>query len=252
MISRRNILASVLAFPAIGKGKPVTSPVISDPSYVTLGKAVVDVTPGGLGQGSSVLLVNQDSKNNAYVGYSVNISVNGPNTIILPPQAPVVIDSSRKIYGIASPGTIVLVIPGGSNWQASAAQIAAELQPDMQSKSSGVIAPNLAAIIYTAAEDSRVWSVNLFASVAAGAGYAIGVSTYVFVITIGNGSDPILTIVLQTYQTGDQDHDSAVATFAGGGFPLKAGDQVFVSINGGNVVAGATIRGGGAVAYSVP
>ena len=99
----------------------------ADPLLVPVGPATQQVLAGTGQPGSSVLLVNPDITQTAYAGYRSSIAPGGTNTIAIPPLGSAAVDASRTIYACAPAAMLLQVVPGGTSWAPSPAQISAQI-----------------------------------------------------------------------------------------------------------------------------
>ena len=78
--------------------------------------------------GSSVLLANQDLNNAVTIARRPSFAIGAGNTANVPALGSLTVDGSKSIWGLAPAGTAdLLVLPGGSQWAPSPAQVAAQI-----------------------------------------------------------------------------------------------------------------------------
>lgn len=102
------------------------APVTGDPVLMTIGpqpQQVMSAQPGG----APVMLVNTDENNTAYAGYNSAIAPGGTNTVAIPPLGSTVMSGTRTSYACAAQSLQLQIVPGGTLWTPSPAQIAAVL-----------------------------------------------------------------------------------------------------------------------------
>jgi hypothetical protein len=100
--------------------------IVGDPALITI-TVNPQVIAGPIGPGSSVLIVNLDLLTTVYIGYSRGIGPGSSNTLAIPPLGSTTADASRPVWAVSNPAAQIQVLPGGSSWSASPAQIAEQI-----------------------------------------------------------------------------------------------------------------------------
>lgn len=144
----------------------MTSPLVSDPTLIPVGPTTGPLISGTGRGGGPVMLVNTDVTNTAYAGYSTSISPGGTNTVAIPPLGSVTMDGSRTLYGVAPVQLLLQVVPGGTTWSPSPAQIATQL---VNSTLAAAIADAISAAGVPPIDDPAPLSIIFQQNIAAGA-----------------------------------------------------------------------------------
>lgn len=105
---------------------PAVAP-LGDFTAIPIASSVPQMVWAGV-QGSSVLLANQDLTNAVTIARRPSFAVGAGNTANVPALGSLTVDGSKSIWGLAPAGTAnLLVLPGGSQWAPSPAQVAAQI-----------------------------------------------------------------------------------------------------------------------------
>jgi len=99
--------------------------MIGDPALIAVTRNPQQVA--GPFAGSTVLIVNLDLLATVYVGYSRGIGPGSSNTLAIPPLGSTTADASRAVWAVTDTPCFIQVLPGGSAWSPSPAQIAEQI-----------------------------------------------------------------------------------------------------------------------------
>lgn len=102
-------------------------PPLGDFTSVPIATNIPQIVWSGV-QGSTVLLANQDLTNAVTIARRPSFAIGAGNTANVPALGSLTVDGSKSIWGLAPANTAeLLVLPGGSQWAPSPAQIAEQI-----------------------------------------------------------------------------------------------------------------------------
>jgi hypothetical protein len=239
--------------------------------------------------GGPVLFANQDITNTVTVGGTTNVFQDSPAAVPIPPLGSIAVEGYDSWYAIAPAGTTaLLVIPGGTSWSPSPADVALQISTLGLAKDTSVLTvngsvdslsspgltiaqegqalgtppfvPSLKSAtqirqstgvntFFTFGSAGRIWAVALSYFTTTNNSYSVSTSQTYAAVETQSG----LTLGIVELGAADPNQGfSGQSNLTFNGLPLAGGDKLILDVNNGTVVANLNQRASAVVLYSIP
>lgn len=196
---------------------------------------------------------NLDTENTIYYSDSITVDANSNQ---LPPLGSATFDGKHDVWmSTLDPGTTVAIqtgIRGERTWTAGIVppqvpNIASAAAIDIGTSSS----PNQ---VFQFTGRGRLWGVNLAGDVISTSGVTAATRAFVLAQLDGNGivgqGTPLAILEMGAFPAPGDDSESIYVPF--NGLPVKNAQALYLIVNGGNPITGATLGGSAIFFYSIP
>jgi hypothetical protein len=204
-----------------------------------------------------VLVANQDITNSITVARTSNVSMGAANADIIPPLGSVTYGGTQALYAIAPAGTTaVLIIPDGSGWAPSPAQVANQIAilgvpPSVQNVkgySALQVGPSGSGVFETFSAPGRLWAAHLSFALTAGSTHAGSDQAFCSLQLVPGSTLLVVELAISgANQAVNGDADLTIP-----GLAFNNGDQLNLNVNGGSSISNATMRASCVVLASMP